>query len=155
MPFQILPLSADPFRALYGLDEAALAARGVVRMIAEERNAFPCRVSLCDAEPGEAMLLLNYEHLPLASPYRARHAIFVRDGAEPFTPAPGEVPDVLARRLLAVRSYDAGGMMLDAEIVQGRDVAPVLERLLDHPQAAFLHLHNAKRGCYAAKAVRA
>ncbi len=117
MPFQILPLSAEPFRALYGLDQAALAARGVVCRIADERHAFPCRVSLRDAEPGEAMLLLNFEHLPRASPYRARHAIFVRDGAEPFTPAPGEVPDVLARRLLAVRSYDVGGMMIDAEIV--------------------------------------
>jgi Protein of unknown function (DUF1203) len=154
MSFQILPLSADPFRALYGLDEAALAAHGVVRRVADKSNAFPCRVSLRDADPGEAVFLLNYEHLAVASPYRARHAIFVRDGAEPFHPAPDEVPEVLGRRLLAVRSYDEAGMMLDAEIVEGRAVAPVLERLLGDPHAAFLHLHNARPGCYAAKVVR-
>jgi len=155
MSFQILSLPADPFRSLYGLDEAALAARGIVRVIADNDAGYPCRVSLAHAEPGEAVLLLNFEHLPLASPYRASHAIYVRDGAESYRPAPGEVPGVLRRRLLSIKSYDEAGMMLDADVVEGIEVEPVFDRLLADPRAAFLHAHNAKRGCYAAKIVRA
>jgi Protein of unknown function (DUF1203) len=155
MSFQILPLPAEPFRPLYGLSADLLAERGVLRRVAATTDTFPCRVSLRHAAPGEAVLLLNYEHLPLASPYRARHAIFVRDGAEPFCPVPGVVPEILRCRLLSIRAYDEGGIMLDADIVDGSAVEPVLERFLDNGNAAFLHVHNAKQGCFAARVERA
>jgi hypothetical protein len=155
MPFQILPLPAEPFRALYGLSAEALAERGVLRRVATAADTLPCRVSLRHAADGEAVLLLNFEHLPIASPYRACHAIFVRDGAEPFCPEPGAVPEILRCRLLSIRAYDEGGMLLSADVVDGSAVEPVLHRFLDNGKVAFLHVHNAKHGCFAARVERA
>lgn len=155
MTFQVLALDAAPFVPLYGLADEALAVRGVRRVVATESPGYPCRVSLADADAGEPVLLLNWEHLAGATPYRSRHAIFVREGAEVARPAAGEVPEMLARRLLAVRSYDLAGEMLDADVVEGITLAPLIGRLFEDGRAAFLHVHNARRGCYAARVERA
>lgn len=53
MPFRITGLSPESFQPLFGLSGAALAARGVIRQIADKRPGFPCRITLEDAEPGE------------------------------------------------------------------------------------------------------
>jgi hypothetical protein len=45
--------------------------------------------------------------------------------------------------------------MLDADIAEGREARPLIERLLALPEAAYLHAHYAKRGCYAARIERA
>lgn len=149
--FVIRGLDPTPFRGLYGLGDAALAEREVVRMRVDATPGFPCRVTLEDVAPGADVLLLNFEHLPVATPYRARHAIFVREGAD----APGVfediVPDVLARRLLSLRAFDAEGMMTDADVIDGADLAPVIARMLADPAVVYLHAHNAKRGCFAAR----
>ncbi len=91
----------------------------------------------------------------MASPYQARHAIFVRENAKRATPKRNEIPEVLATRLLSIRAYDAEGMMLDADVVQGGEAAPVIHRMLADPRIAFLHAHNAKGGCFAARIDRA
>jgi hypothetical protein len=132
-----------------------LRARGVVRRTADHSPGFPCRVSLRDAEPGETVLLLNYEHQPADTPYRASHAIYVREGAVEARPGVGEVPDVLRRRLLSVRAFDADGMMVDADVAEGGALEPVIARLFGDPAVAYLHVHNAKPGCYAARVERA
>jgi hypothetical protein len=155
MDFRIEGLAVAPFAPLFGLEERELAARGVVRRIADARPGFPCRVSLQDAEPGEAVLLLNYEHLPVPGPYRSRHAIYVREHAAEFVPERNEIPEVLRIRLLSLRAFDRAGLMLDADVADGAGVGPVIRRMLGNPLVDYLHLHNAKPGCYAARAVRA
>ncbi|MBS0387363.1 MAG: DUF1203 domain-containing protein [Proteobacteria bacterium] len=155
MDFRIVALPVTNFAPLFGLPEANLAARGVQRVIADREPGFPCRVSLRDATPGEPLLLLNYEHMALPSPYRSRHAIYVREHAREYQPEVNEVPAVLARRLLSARAFDADGMLLEAEVCEGIDVAPLIGRYLDNPRVSFVHLHNARPGCYAAQAVRA
>lgn len=155
MSFQIIGLPASRFKSLFALGDQELAARGVIRMVADKQPGFPCRVSLRDAEVGETLLLLNYEHLPAASPYRSSHAIFVRQGASEARLEVNEVPQLLRIRLLSVRSFDQAGMMLDGEVVPGGELAPVIERMLDQGEVAYLHVHNAKRGCYAARVDRA
>lgn len=155
MSFQIHALDPKPFEAWFGRDSAALAAQGIRRVTATATPGFPCRVSLADAEPGETLLLLNHAHLAGPTPYAASHAIYVREGARRATPAAGEVPDVLQRRLLAVRAYDRDAMMIDAEIVEGTAVAAQIERFLARPETQFIHLHNARRGCFAASVTRA
>jgi hypothetical protein len=155
MTFQIRGLPRTDFVALFGLTDAALAERGVIRMAVDASPGFPCRVSLRDLEVGETALLLNHAHMALPTPYRASHAIFVGEGAREAEPAPGEVPEVLRRRALSIRSLDADGMMLDADLVEGGEAEQLIERLLAEPRAAFLDIHNAKRGCFAARAVRA
>jgi hypothetical protein len=97
---------------------------------------------------------VHHEHQPADTPYRAGHAIYVRAGAVEATPDVGEVPDVLRRRLLSVRAFDEAGMMLGADVVDGGDVARAIERFFDDPLIAYLHLHNAKPGCYAARVDR-
>jgi hypothetical protein len=153
--FQILALDPMPFAPLFALGDAELAARHIVRRVADAKPGFPCRISLTDAEIGETLLLLNHEHLPVDSPYRATHAIYVREGASAATPAPGVVPEVISRRLISARAFDADGMMSDADVVPGEAVAATLERMFADPAVAHVDLHNAKPGCFAARAVRA
>ncbi|MDF0489068.1 DUF1203 domain-containing protein [Sphingomonas sp. H39-1-10] len=149
--FVIQGLDPAPFRELYGLSDAALADRGVVRMRVDAHPGFPCRVTLEDVAPSADVLLLNFEHLPVATPYRARHAIFVREGADAPARYEDAVPDVLARRLLSLRAFDAAGMMTDADVIDGADLAPAIARMFADPTVAYLHAHNAKRGCFAAR----
>ena len=154
MNFQVTGLDAEPFRRLYGLDQAALQLHGAVPYVADANPGFPCRVSLRDAEPGERLLLLNYQHQPVSTPYRSSHAIFVIDGATPATAHPGEVPDMLAGRQLSVRAFDALGMMTDALVTDGSKAADVFHQMLESGQNAYLHVHTAARGCYLARIIR-
>ena len=149
--FVIRGLDPAPFLRFYGQSDAALAEQGVVRMRVDATPGFPCRVTLEDVAPGADVLLLNFEHLPVATPYRARHAIFVREGADAPARFEDVVPDVLARRLLSLRAFDAAGMMTDADVIDGIDLAPAIERMLADPAVMYLHAHNAKRGCFAAR----
>ncbi len=155
MDFRIVALPARTFAPLFGLPDEELAARGAQRVVADRQPGFPCRVSLADAAPGETLLLLNYEHLPSPGPYRSSHAIYVREHATESLPQVNEVPAVLATRLLSVRAFDAAGMMVDADVSPGSDVAALIGRYLDDARVALVHLHNARPGCYAAQAVRA
>ena len=155
MHFQISGLSREQFAPLFGLPDQVLAAQGVVRQVVDTCPGFPCRVSLQDANIGESVLLLNYEHLPVESPYRSRHAIFVREYAVEARLGTNEIPQVLRSRLLSVRAIDRHGMMIGADVVDGLDVEQVISRFLENPNANYLHLHNAKPGCFAARVDRA
>ena len=155
MTFQISALSASLFGHLTGMSEDALHAIGVETVIADAEPGFPCRVSLRDAKVGERLFLLNHEHQDADTPYRSRHAIFVAEGAVEAQPDVGEIPDQLRRRLLSIRAFDARGMMLDADVVEGAEAEPLIRRLLDNPWAMYLHVHFARRGCYAARVERA
>jgi hypothetical protein len=155
MSFRITGLQASWFAPLFALADAELAARSALRMVADKKPGFPCRVSLRDAEVGETVLLLNYEHLPVASPYRSSHAIFVREGATEARLEVNEIPQLLQIRLLSVRAYDHGGMMLDADVVPGQELAATIHRMLERSATAYLHVHNAKPGCFAARVDRA
>lgn len=155
MPFQIHALPVAPFRPLFSLSDAALAERSVRREVVPANPGAPCRVSLTDAAEGEVVYLLNYEHLPADTPYRARHAIYVREGATQAFPPPGEVPEMLRRRLLSVRAISSTGDLVDADVVDGAELEPVIERLIAAADVACLHVHFAKQGCYAARVTRA
>lgn len=155
MPFQILALPYEPFAELFTSSETALAAANIVKVVADTSPGFPCRVSLADAQVGETVLLLNHAHVTGATPYAAAHAIYVREGAVRAQVPVGVVPDVLARRLLSVRGFNAHQMMVEADVVEGRDLAQTLDAFFTDPAIACVHIHNAKQGCFAAKAVRA
>ena len=154
MAYVIRGLDPTPFEHLFGRPDDELAAAGVIRMTADAKPGFPCRVTLEDAEPGEDLLLLNYEHLPVDTPYRSRHAIFVRDGAMSPARFVDEVPEQLSRRLLSVRAFDRAGMMTDADVVEGVGLDPLVRRMFADPAVDYLHVHNAKRGCFAAEVRR-
>jgi len=155
MSFQITGLPATQFSPLFALSDEELRARNAARLMADRRPGFPCRVSLRDADPGETVLLLNYEHLPVATPYRSRHAIFVRKDAVDARLSVNEIPEVLQTRLLSLRAYDHVGMMVDADVLSGHELASALHRMLDQEAVAYIHVHNAKPGCFAARVDRA
>jgi Protein of unknown function (DUF1203) len=155
MSFRIKGLAADYFQHLFAMSDVELAKHGAVRRTADARHpGYPCRISLTDSQPGDELILLNYEHLPVDSPYRMRFAIFVRRGEETCDKV-DEVPVQLRRRVLAVRAFDAHGMMTGFELVDGRELEPAIERLLRSSEAEYLHVHFAAPGCYAARVERA
>lgn len=155
MGFQISALPHEPFSALRGLDDAQLSARGARRYIADRRPGFPCRVSLVDAAPGEPVFLVPFTHHDVESPYRASGPIFVREEARQASPGVNEVPELLRLRLLSVRAYDANALMVDADVVDGRQLEPVIERLFSDARVTCLHIHFARPGCFACRIDRA
>jgi hypothetical protein len=156
MSYVVTGLSPEPFRHLFDLSDEALAERGVLRKRVDAKPGFPCRVTLEDAEVGDTVLLLNYEHQPADSPFRASHAIYVSQGARETRRAVDEAPGALrARAHVSLRAFDEAGMMVDAAIAPGAELDPVIERLMAIPGVAYLHAHYAAMGCYAARIDRA
>lgn len=155
MTWRIHGLPLVPFKPLFDLSDRDLEVMGARRMVAETPNSAPCRVSLTDAEVGDRLILLNHRHLDApSSPYRSAGPIFVREAATEATLAAGSVPDQLSRRLLSARVYDGDWMMLDADVVEGADLEARLRDWLSASDAAVVHLHTARRGCYMAEARR-
>ena len=152
MSFRITGLPAQDFSHLFSLDDAELAALGAVRRTAQ--HGAPCRVSLTDATPGDEVILTNYEHHKVDSPYRMRFAIYVRKGEATYDKV-DEVPEQLRKRSLAARAFDQDGMMVGFELVEGEKLEGAIDRLLAQPRAAYLHVHFAAPGCYAARVERA
>lgn len=153
MSFRITGLPAEPFAELFSLSDEALAERHARRVIAQSDSGYPCRISLTDATRGQTLILVNYEHQPANSPYRSNYAIYVREGEEQFDRT-NDIPDQLRRRLLSVRGFDQHGMLLDADVTQGTELEALIERLFANDAVAYLHVHNARPGCYAARVDR-
>ena len=155
MSFRITGLPAERFAHLFALSDQELAAQGAVRRIADGRMpGYPCRVSLTDSHEGDELILVNYEHHGVDSPYRMRFAIYVREGDTRYD-AIDQVPEQLRTRTLALRAFDVEAMMTGCELVDGREVEAAIERLFANQNTAYLHVHFAAPGCYAAQVERA
>ena len=151
MTFRIRGLEAEQFAHLFTLSDAELAAHQAVRQTAN--HPAPCRISLTDARPGDEVILVNYEHQDADTPYRSRHAVYVRPGERRYD-AVGEIPEQLRKRLLSVRAFDASGMMVDADVIEGRLLEEMIGRFFANDAVAYIHLHFARPGCYAARVDR-
>ena len=155
MTYRIRGLSPEPFCHLFGLPDEELQRLNAVRMEVTSHPGFPCRVSLEDVEAGGTVLLLNHVSHDGANPNRASHAIFVGEGAE----APGEYigtpPPVFAGRTLSLRGFDDAGMMVDALLAVPGEADAAIRRLFGDPAIAYIHAHNAVRGCFSARVDRA
>ena len=154
MGFRITGLSPKAFRHLYGLDDATLRRHGAVRYRVDEKPGYPDRVEMREAELGETVLLVNHVSQEADTPYRASHAIFVREGAEQVYVSLNEVPEVMRVRLLSLRGFDEQGMMVEADVVDGHNIEPLIEQFFANPAVAYIHVHNAKRGCYSGRVDR-
>ena len=155
MTYQITGLDPSAFAHLVGLGDEQLAAHGAVRMTANKRPSFPCRVTLDDAEIGETLLLVNHCSHDGDNPYRATHAIFVSEGVTKPASYSDEIPPALDRRILSLRAFNANGMMTDAALAQPGEADAVIRRLLADPAVDHIDAHNAIRGCFAARVERA
>ena len=83
-----------------------------------------------------------------------RVPIFVRRTATGTGVFVNEVPDQQRRRLLSVRAYDSGQQMVDADVAPGTELTSLIDRFFSQPEVAYLHVHNARRGCYACRVDR-
>ena len=154
MSYVVRGLDPKPYSHLFGLSDAELAERGVVRMTVSSPS-FPCRVSLTDREIGETVLLLNHVSHDVAGPYRASHAIFVTEGEMHCGEFVDEVPPVFESRVLSLRGFDKDGMMADAILTQPGAADAGIRKLFANPAIETIHAHNAMRGCFSAKIERA
>jgi len=156
MSFQVSALPANEFRPLFGLPDEALAERGVVRRTVDSPTGFPCRVGLEDAAVGDTVLLLNYEHQPADTPFRASHAIFVNEKSVASRRTVDELPPALAiRDAVSLRAFRKDGMMIDASYAPKGEVEAGIDRHLANPEVAYLHAHTVHWGCYLARIDRA
>ena len=153
--FQLVGLSPAHFAPLFALSPEELSRLGAVRVKATSSPGFPCRISLTDAELGEELLLLPFEHQPENSPYRASGPIFVRIGAAKRILGVGEVPEYVTLRQISLRAYDRSHSIIAAEVVAGTQVSVEIERQFENPLVSYIHLHNAKRGCFSCLVKRA
>lgn len=150
MAFQVRGLDPKPFQKYYGKSEEDLKELGIIRYQVDEYPGYPDRVTLTEVEAGGTVLLMNYEHLPVDSPYRSRHAIFVKEGAHKADLFIDKVPDSLARRVLSLRAFDKNDHIVEADLAEGEAIEPTIRRLLENSDVQYIHAHYAQRGCYAA-----
>jgi len=155
MNFRIRALPARDFKPYFDMDAETLVRHQGRRLIAGPGGGYPCRVSLADAEPGEELLLIRFDHQTGDSPYRASGPIYVRRDAETAECPPGAVPVMLRRRLLSVRAYDESHFIVDADVVEGTGLESAVACFFENPAVAYLHVHNARPGCYACRIDRA
>jgi hypothetical protein len=156
MDFRISGLPVEPFVPYFSMSDAELLAHGARRVLATAsampQLMPPCRVSLRDAEPGEVSILMNYpHHITPTSPYRATGPIYVREGVREAASVINHVPAQQRIRLLSVRAYDADGIMVDAEVMEGTELEAAIRTMFARDDVAFLHAHNARRGCYSCR----
>ncbi len=155
MTYRIEALPLDPFTAYFAMSDAELAAAGARRWVADAPGRAPCRVSLRDAEAGEALVLVNHAHLTdPGSPYRASGPIFVREAATEAQPVNGTAPEMLTKRPLSLRIYDRRNMMIEGLVIAGSELDDTLSDWFARPGVEQVHIHFAPRGCYLARAVR-
>lgn len=154
MSFQIHALPRDTFEPLFAMTDAELAARNACRVKVTDYPGAPCRISLVDAPVGETVILTNYTHQDAASPYHSSHAVYVRESAQRVQLDPDFVPEVLSRRQLSVRAFDKQHQIIDAAVIPGTDLASTIDQMFSQSDIQYLHVHNAARGCYAARVTR-
>jgi len=151
MAFTITGLPVEDFQPLFALDDVALAARGILRRTATVKPGFPCRIGLRDAEPGETVLLLNYQHQPADTPYRSAYAIYVSQSASETWSGSDTIPSAMRGRPIALRAFSDDGLLLSAEVALGDGLETAIERQLATPGSAYVHAHNAGHGCFVAR----
>ena len=156
MTFCIHGLNAQDYAPIFAMTEAELTAVNAMRAIVDAEPGYPCRVSLEDAKIDETVILLNHASMPAPTPFQATHAIYIRQSARTFVPEPGEIPTALCMRTQSVRAFDGNWMLVDADLAEGEaEIAATIEKMLKRPEVKEVHLHNARQGCYAARATRA
>jgi hypothetical protein len=154
MSFQISALPKAAFEYLFELSPTELSVHNAMRRTVTAKPGFPCRVSLADAEIGEEVILVHFEHHAASTPFRASHAVYVRPHAVQATVAPGEVPVMLRSRTLSLRGFDKAGMLVDAQLAEGSDLEAAIGEMFQNGDTAYIHAHFAKPGCYAARTDR-
>lgn len=153
MTYRIAGLDPERFAPLFAMDDAELAVRGARRVTATADRGFPCRISLDDARAGETLILLHHTSHDVDTPYRSAYAIYVRPGVEAATFV-DTVPPVFDGRPIALRAFDAEGMLRTASLAGPGEADGAIRDLFSDAAIAYIDAHNAAHGCFAARVTR-
>lgn len=153
MTYRIRGLAPEPFQPLFELGDDELRERRAVRLTASGSGE-PCRVSLEEARAGETLILVNHVSQEADTPFRASHAIYVREGASAAPAFEDLLPPVLERRNLSLRAFDRDGMMIQAVLAATGQADATIRTLLDRPEVAEIHAHTQALGCFLARIER-
>lgn len=153
MTYRIAGLDPAQFAPLWAMDAESLARRGARRLTAAAERGFPCRVTLEDVREGEPLLLVHHVHHDVPGPYRSAFAIFVRGAAERAVFV-DECPPCFAGRTLSLRGFDAAGSLAAAKLAAPGAADSAIRGLLTDPGIAYINVHNAAAGCFAARVER-
>jgi len=146
--FKIKSLEAEEFSNLFTLDNSELEKIGATRITVDSCPGYPCRVSLEDAEIGEEVILVSYLHHKTNSPYRGNGPVFVRKKGKTTVLEMDEIPTMLSHRLLSLRGYNRNGIMKKALVVEGENLREQLIKIFENEEISYIHIHNAKPGCF-------
>ena len=153
--FIVCALEDNQFSQYFDLPEEKLTELGAYLFVADQSPCYPCRVSLIDAEVGENVLAISYEHHVENSAYRSSGPIFVRQTAQTVELDKNEIPQVFNNRLLSVRGYNGSNLMIEAETAVRDDIQATLFRFFDNSDVHYIHVHNAGPGCFSCSVKRA
>lgn len=145
------PAFLDRYR---GLSDAQLSSISARRVTATSKPGFPCRVTLEDADEGEDLILLHHVSHDVLTPYRSAYAIFVREAAVEAAIYQDRLPPIFANRPLAMRAFSPAGMLTTARLAPPRQAETAIEELLQDEAIAYIDVHNAAHGCFAARVER-
>jgi len=143
--FRVVPLATEIAEA--ARRAAASGAPDHAVVTADSPRGYPCRHCLRWAQPGERLILFPYAAIPGGHPYSETGPIFVHQEACQRYAAVEQYPSEF-RSGRAFRVYNSTYDMIDAKVVNGHDPEPVIEKLLQNPETAFVDARSADRGCY-------
>lgn len=150
--YRVVPLPSEI------VETARRAARAGARdhtiIPVDSPTGYPCRHCLQWAQPGEEVVLFPYASVPPGRPYAESGPIFVHAKACPRYAATDEFPENF-RRHRVLRAYDTDDKMIDAVVVPDDQPEPVIEKLLQNSETAFLQARSVTRGCYTFRIERA
>ncbi len=147
MTYQITGISPDQL-------ENIARSPGTVRVTASSKPGFPCRITLEDAEPGEELFLFNHVSHDVESPYRNSYAIYARIGAKAAAHYTDAVPPIFEGRPLGMRAFGTDAMLKTARLSMPGDADETIRQLFELDEVAYIDVHNAAHGCFAARVER-
>lgn len=150
MRYVVHGLEPALFHHLVGADAETLARHNAMRVTAMTDRGWPCRISLEDASAGESLILLHHLSHDVPTPFRSSYAIYIREKQTVARTFHDAVPPAFEGRPIALRGFDAGGMLHDAALALPGEADARIRALFANPAIAYLHAHNAAHGCFAA-----
>src|SRR6476469_6647243 len=109
----------------------------VKRVVAE--GGEPCRDVLRRARPGEELILASFSPFTHEGPYREFGPVFLlANPSDEDVTRDGFPSTDYFRERLVLRAYTREESIRDAELISFADVPSALERLLAHPDTAFV-----------------
>jgi len=143
--FRIVPLSTEIVDAARRAVEAGASDHSVVT--ADTPRGYPCRHCLRWAQPGEHLILFPFAAIAPGRPYAESGPIFVHAESCACYAATLQFP-MEFREGRVIRAYNSQNDMIDACVANGEGPEAIIERFLQRPETAFVHVRSASHGCY-------